>query len=218
MNQIKAYYHIEINDININKLVNENFKGHLKYFIEKINKYIYGGYCTYSPERAVSSVSLLANCTASLDDMVITFIVQAHRVFGNTVMIDEGKREEMPASTKFNHNDLKLKYSKIVYRQMFGGKLCPQDWSDGDGSAEPPFSQVLFILACVMKFGLDRLEIGRRIIYRKEYDWNPSIYKIDIIKDTNMISCSKIINEIHQPSKKMYAFDCCGNLVTEKIE
>ena len=96
---------------------------------------------------------------------------------------------------------------------MFGGKLCPEDWSDG--SVEPPFSQVLFILACVMKFGLDRLEIARQIVYRKEYDWDPSIYKIDIIKDTNMISCPKIINEIHKPSKKVYAFDCCGNIVTE---
>lgn len=197
MNQIKAYYHIEINDININKLVNENFKGHLKYFIEKINKYIYGGYCT------------------KLDDMVITFIVQAHRVFGDTVMIDEGKRKEMPASTKFVHNNLKLKYSKIVYRQMFGGKLCPQDWSDGDGSIEPPFSQVLFILACVIKFCLNRLEIGRQIVYRKEYDWNPSIYKIDIIKDTNMISCPTIINKIHQSTAKIFVFDCYGNLVTE---
>ena len=211
MNQIKAYYHIEVNDNNINKLANENFKGHVKYFIEKINKYIYGGYCTYSPERAVSRVSE-GDCT-ELDDMVITFIVQAHRVFGDSVMIDDGKRQEMHASKKFDHNDLNLTYSKIVYRQMFGGKLCPEDWSDG--SVEPPFSQVLFILACVMKFGLDRLEIARQIVYRKEYDWDPSIYKIDIIKDTNMISCPKIINEIHKPSKKVYAFDCCGNIVTE---
>ena len=37
MNQIKAYYDIQNND----KLVNKNFKGHLKYFIEKINKYIW---------------------------------------------------------------------------------------------------------------------------------------------------------------------------------
>jgi hypothetical protein len=186
--------------------VNENFKEHLKYFIEKINKYIYGGYCTASLVKADS---------AELDDMVITFIVQAHRVFGDSVMIEDGKREEIPASKKFDHNDLNLTYSKIVYRQMFGGKLCvcPQDWSDG--LTKPPFSQVLFILAYIMKFSLDRLEFGSRIVYRKEYDCDPSIYKIDIIKDTNMISCQKIINEIHKPSKKMYAFDCCGNIVTE---
>jgi hypothetical protein len=143
--------------------------------------------------------------------MVITFILQAYRVFGNTVTIDDDKREEIHASSKFDYKDLKLKYSKIVYRQMFGGKLCPQDWSDGDGSSEPPFSQVLFILACIMKFGLDRLEIGSKIVYRKEYYWNPSIYKIYIIKDTNMILCPKIINEIHNPTTKVYVFDCCCN-------
>jgi hypothetical protein len=149
--------------------------------------------------------------------MVITFILQAHRVFGNTVTIDKSKRQDIPASSKFDYNDLNLTYSKIVYRQMFGGKLCvcPKDWSDGDGLVEPPFSQVLFILACIMKFGLNRLEIGRQIVYRKEYDWNPSIYKIDIIKDTNMISCPKIINEIHDPTAKVFVFDCCGNLITE---
>jgi hypothetical protein len=120
---------------------------------------------------------------------------------------------------------------------MFGGKLCPQDWSDDDGSTEPPFSQVLFILACVVKFGLNsltfarctransltfarctranRLEIDTQIVYRKEYDLNPSLYNIDIIKDTDMISCPEIINEIHNPPKKEYAFDWYGNLVTE---
>jgi hypothetical protein len=134
------FYDIQINDININKLANENFKGHVKYFIEKINKYIYGGYCTGdgSIEPSLSRASLSthkADCT-KLDDMVITFIVQAHRVFGDTVMIDDGKREKIPASSKFDYNDLNLTYSKIVYRQMFGGKLCicPQDWSDGDGT------------------------------------------------------------------------------------
>lgn len=37
----EAFYDIHINDININKLVNENFKHHIKYFIEKINIYIW---------------------------------------------------------------------------------------------------------------------------------------------------------------------------------
>jgi hypothetical protein len=55
---MKAYYHIEINDININKLVNENFKGHLKYFIEKINKYIYGGYCTKLDDMIEHTISV----------------------------------------------------------------------------------------------------------------------------------------------------------------
>ena len=162
----EAFYDIHINDININKLVNENFKHHIKYFIEKINKYIYGGFCT------------------KLEDMVNTFIVQAYCVFSNNCII------------KFDYNDLKLKYSKIVYRQIFRGKLCPKDWSDG--KKEPPFSQVLFILAYIMNFGLNRLEIGKKIIYRKEYYWKPSIYNynIDIIKDTNMISCPKIKEKI----------------------
>ena len=165
----EPFYDIHINDININKLVNENFKHHIKYFIEKINIYIYGGFCT------------------KLDDMVNTFIVQAYCVFGNNCII------------KFDYNDLKLKYSKIVYRQIFRGKLCPKDWSDG--KKEPPFSQVLFILAYIINFGLNRLVIGKKILYRKEYYWKPSIYNynIDIIKDTNMISCPKIINEIHKP-------------------
>jgi hypothetical protein len=51
--------------------------------------------------------------------MVITFIVQAYRVFGDTVMINNGKKEEIPTSKKFNHNDLKLTYSKIVYRHQY---------------------------------------------------------------------------------------------------
>lgn len=119
--------------------------------------------------------------------MVNTFIVQAYCVFGNNCII------------KFDYNNLKLKYSKIVYRQIFRGKLCPKDWSDG--KKEPPFSQVLFILAYIINFGLNRLVISKKIIYRKEYYWKPSIYNynIDIIKDTNMISCPKIINEIHKP-------------------
>jgi hypothetical protein len=159
----EAFYDIHINDININKLVNENFKHHVKYFIEKINKYIYGGFCT------------------KLDDMVETFIQQAYFMFNN----------------KFDYNDLKLKYSKIAYRQVFRGKLCPDDWSSGE--KKPPFSQILFIFAYIINFGLNRLEIGKNIIYRKEYYWKPSIYNynIDIIKDTNMITCPKIINEIH---------------------
>lgn len=165
----EPFYDIHINDININKLVNENFKHHIKYFIEKINIYIYGGFCT------------------KLEDIVNTFIVQAYCVFSNNSII------------KFDYNDLKLKYSKIAYRQVFCGKLCPDDWSSGE--KEPPFSQVLFILAYIINFGLNRLEIGKKIIYRKEYYWKPSIYNynIDIIKDTNMISCPKIINEIHKP-------------------
>ena len=165
----EPFYDIHINDININKLVNENFKHHIKYFIEKINKYIYGGFCT------------------KLEDMVDTFIVQAYSVFKT---VDNN-------NYIFDYNDLKLKYSKIAYRQVFRGKLCPDDWSSGE--KKPPFSQVLFILAYIMNFGLNRLEIGKNIIYRKEYYWNPSIYNynIDIIKDTNMITCQKIINEIH---------------------
>ena len=160
----ESFYDIHVNDINMNKLVNENFKHHVKYFIEKINKYIYGGFCT------------------KLEDMIETFIVQAYYMFNN----------------KFDYNDLKLKYSKIAYRQVFHGKLCPDDWSNG--KKEPPFSQVLFIFAYIMNFGLNRLEIGKNIIYRKEYYWKPSMYNynIDIIKDTNMITCPKIINEIHK--------------------
>jgi hypothetical protein len=95
---------------------------------------------------------------------------------------------------------LKLKYSKIAYRQVFCGKLCPDDWSSGkDDKKEPPFSQVLFILAYIINFGLNRLVIGEKIIYRKEYYWNSSIYNynIDIIKDINMISCAKIIKIIN---------------------
>ena len=180
----EPFYDIHINDININKLVNENFKDHIKYFIEKINKYIYGGFCT------------------KLEDMVDTFIVQAYHVFKT---VDNN-------NYIFDYNDLKLKYSKIAYRQVFRGKLCPDDWSDDnsnsnnnsnglEGKKKPPFSQILFILAYIINFGLNRLVIGKKIIYRKEYYWKSSIYNynIDIIKDTNMISCPKIINEIHKP-------------------
>jgi hypothetical protein len=222
----EAFYDIQINDIIIDKLVNENFKKQVEDFIDGINKYIFEGNCV------------------NLDDMVETFIVEAHNIFGDTVMIEDGKREKIPASDKFDYKDLKLDFSKTVYEQLDIHKLnidniyaskqldirklnidniyvpdkvcvcvCPQDWSDG--STEPPFSQVLFILACVIKFGLNRLEIDSQVVYRKEYDSNPSIYKIDIIKDTGMISCPEIINEIHDPPKKEYVFDCCGNLVTE---
>jgi len=155
----ELFYDIHINDINIDKLVNENFKHHIKYFIEKINIYIYGGFCT------------------KLEDMIETFIQQVYFMFNN----------------KFDYNDLKLKYSKIAYRQVFRGKLCPDNWSSGE--KEPPFSQVLFILAYIINFGLNRIVIGKKIVYRKEYYWKPSIYNynIDIIKDINMISCPKII-------------------------
>lgn len=163
----EPFYDIHINDINMNKLVNDNFKHHIKYFIEKINKYIYGGFCT------------------KLENMIDTFIAQVYCIY--------------TSENYYNYNDLKLKYSKIAYRQVFCGKLCPDDWSSGE--KEPPFSQVLFILAYIINFGLNRLVIGKKIIYRKEYYWKPSIYNynIDIIKDTNMISCQKIINEIHKP-------------------
>jgi hypothetical protein len=208
----EAFYDIQINDIIIDKLVNENFKKQVEDFIDGINKYIFEGNCV------------------NLDDMVDTFIVEAHNIFGDTVMIEDGKREKIPASDKFDYNDLKLNFSKTVYEQLDIHNLhaseqldicslhakvcvCPQNWSDG--STEPPFSQVLFILACVIKFGLNRLEIGSQVIYRKEYDSNPSIYNIDIIKDTGMILCPKIINEINNPHNKEYVFDCYGNLVTD---
>ena len=213
---IEAFYDIQINNIIIDKLVNENFKKLVEDFINGINKYIFEGNCT------------------NRDDMVDTFIIEAHNIFGDTVMIEDGKREKIPASDKFDYKDLKLNFSKTVYEQLDIRKLhasdktqldidniymadkvcvCPQDWSDG--LSEPPFSQVLFILACVIKFGMNRLEIDSQVIYRKEYDTNPSIYNIDIIKDTGMISCPEIINEIINPPKKEYVFDCCGNLVTE---
>jgi hypothetical protein len=158
----EPFYDIHINDININKLVNENFKHHVKYLIEKINRYIYGYFCT------------------KLEDMIETFIQQVYFMFNN----------------KFDYNDLKLKYSKIAYRQVFRGKLCPDDWSSGE--KKPPFSQVLFILAYIINFGLNRIVIGKKIVYRKEYYWKPSIYNynIDIIKDINMISCPKIKEKI----------------------
>jgi hypothetical protein len=159
----ESFYDIHINDINIDKLVNENFKHHIKYFIEKINIYIYGGFCT------------------KLEDMVETFIQQVYFMFNN----------------KFDYNDLKLKYSKIAYRQVFHGKLCPDDWSSGE--KKPPFSQILFIFAYIINFGLNRIVIGNKIVYRKEYYWKPSIYNynIDIIKDINMITCPKIKEKIY---------------------
>jgi hypothetical protein len=45
---------------------------------------------------------------------------------------------------------------------------------------------------------LNRIVIGKKIVYRKEYYWKPSIYNynIDIIKDINMISCPKIKEKI----------------------
>jgi hypothetical protein len=99
-------------------------------------------------------------------------------------------------NNKFDYNDLKLKYSKIAYRQVFRGKLCPDDWSSGE--KKPPFSQILFIFAYIINFGLNRIVIGKKIVYRKEYYWKPSIYNynIDIIKDINMISCPKIKEKI----------------------
>jgi hypothetical protein len=217
----EAFYDIQINDIIIDKLVNENFKKLVEDFINGINKYIFEGNCT------------------NRDDMVDTFIVEAHNIFGDTVMIEDDKRVKIPASDKFDYKDLKLNFSKTVYEQLNISTLnidniytseqldistlyakvcacvcvCPQDWSDG--STEPPFTQVLFILACIIKFGLNRLEIDSQVVYRKEYDSNPSIYKVDIIKDTGMILCPEIINEITNPLEKEYVFDCCGNLVTE---